>query len=81
MKETKEMMEILSENKKKVQEKKKSVKEAKTKALDVFGAIMICLIAFITIMLISKIPNKYDVNRDGSVNAKDLLELRQELED
>lgn len=81
MKETKEMMEILSENKKKVQEKKKAVKEAKTKALDVFGAIMICLIAFIAIMLISKIPNKYDVNRDGSVNAKDLLELRQELED
>lgn len=81
MKETKEMMEILSENKKKVQEKKKVVKEAKTKALDVFGAITICLIAFITIMLISKIPNKYDVNRDGSVNAKDLLELRQELED
>lgn len=81
MKETNEMMKILSENKKKVQEKKRDIKEAKAKALDIFKTIMICLIAFITIMLISKIPNKYDVNRDGSVNAKDLLELRQELED
>lgn len=80
MKETKEMMKILSENKKKVQEKKKALKEAKAKAFDILGAIIMCMALIIIVMLICKIPNKYDVNRDGSLNSKDLSELRQEIE-
>ena len=79
MKETKEMMEILSENKKKVQEKDKQLKLAKAK--DILGVIYMLIALIVVVTLIAKIPDRHDVNRDGEVNSKDLLEIRNKLED
>lgn len=80
MKETKEMMKILSENKRKVQEKDKQLKLAKAKAKDILGVIYMFIALIVVVTLIAKIPDRHDVNRDGSVDAKDVLEIRQELE-
>ena len=80
MKETNEMMKILSENKKKEQEKNRKLKGIKEKAKDITRVIWMCVGIILIFMLIAQIPDRKDVNRDGSVNAKDLLEIRQELE-
>lgn len=55
MKETKEMMRILSENKKKAQEKSKELKKTKDKATDVIGVTWMCVAMVIIFTIIAQI--------------------------
>ena len=75
-----EMMKILSENKRKIQEKKKQIRIARNNAKDILGVICMSLIFIFIMILIANIPDRHDVNRDGVVSPKDMLEIRNELE-
>jgi hypothetical protein len=55
MKETNEMMKILSENKKKVQEKDKQLKATKEKAKDITSVIWMCVAGVIIFSLMAQL--------------------------
>lgn len=55
MKETKEIMKILSENKKKEQEKDRQLKVTKEKAKDVAGCVWMSIAYLLIMFLISRI--------------------------